>query len=93
MHPQNDDDSIVILALLHETGFLNPRVADKRQVRGFRHILFQENPNFVKLSNWNEMQAATWEVHPAFRSYLLGVRQAQAARAQNALKAPPKGGS
>ncbi|WP_129111398.1 P-loop ATPase, Sll1717 family [Burkholderia pseudomallei] len=93
MHPQNDDDSIVILALLHETGFLNPRVADKRQVRGFRHILFQENPNFVKLSNWNEMQAATWEVHPAFRSYLLGVRQAQAARVQNALKAPPKGGS
>jgi len=90
MRPQNDEDAIVVLALLHETGFLNPRVNDKRQPRGFRHILFQDDPNFVKLANWNEMQAATWEVHPAFRSYLLGVRQAQAARGQGTLKGTGK---
>lgn len=80
LRPDNDDDAISILRLLHETGFLNPRVVDNSMPRGFRHILFHDDSNFVKLANWNSMQGARWEVHPAFRTYLLGVKQAQLAK-------------
>jgi hypothetical protein len=80
MKPDADEDAIKILSLLHETGFLNPRVPDRTKPRGFRHILFQDDPNFVKYSNWNTMQGATWEVHPAFRTYLIGIKNAQIAR-------------
>ncbi|WP_374492097.1 P-loop ATPase, Sll1717 family [Brachymonas sp.] len=80
LRPDVVDDAISILRLLHETGFLNPRVADTSKPRGFRHILFHEDSNFVKLANWNSMQGARWEVHPAFRTYLLGVKQAQLAK-------------
>ncbi len=75
-----DDDAITILRLLHEAGFLNPRVADNTKPRGFRHILFHDDSNFVKLANWNSMQGARWEIHPAFRTYLIGVKQAKLAR-------------
>jgi hypothetical protein len=76
----NDDDAILILKLLHETGFINPRVPDARQPRGFRHILFSDAPHFVEKANWNGMQAAIWEIHPAFRSYLLGAKMDQQAQ-------------
>jgi hypothetical protein len=80
LRPDVDDDAIAILRLLHETGFVNPRVADNTMPRGFRHILFHDDSNFVKLANWNFMQGARWEIHPAFRTYLIGVKQAQMAK-------------
>ena len=81
MKPQDDADAIAILALLHEAGFINARVPDVRQSRSFRHILFADDPNFVKVANWNEMQGATWEIHPAFRTYLLTQKRDAMARA------------
>lgn len=80
LRPDVNDDAITILRLLHETGFINARVIDNTMPRGFRHILFHDDSNFVKLANWNSMQSAKWEVHPAFRTYLIGVRQAQLAK-------------
>jgi hypothetical protein len=80
LHPDSDEDAIRLLGLLHETGFLNARVPDKTKPRGFRHINFGDDPNFVRFSNWNSLQGATWEVHPAFRSYLIGVRTAKLSR-------------
>lgn len=80
LRPDADDDAVTILRLLHETGFLNARVVDNTMPRGFRHILFHDDSNFVKLANWNFMQGARWEIHPAFRTYLLGVKQAQMAK-------------
>ncbi|AOF85554.1 hypothetical protein BSY239_3847 [Hydrogenophaga sp. RAC07] len=80
LRPDVDDDAVAILRLLHETGFLNPRVVDNTMPRGFRHILFHDDSNFVKLANWNFMQGARWEIHPAFRTYLIGVKQAQLAK-------------
>lgn len=80
LKPQEDGSAIKILALLHETGFINPRVLDNTRERGFKHILFQDDPNFAKLPNWNGMQRAHWEIHPAFRTYLIGVKQSQIAR-------------
>ena len=81
LKPQNEEDSILLLSLLHEAGFINPRILDDRRPRGFRHILFQDDPNFVKFANWNSMQTATWEVHPAFRTYLLTAKKDALARA------------
>ena len=80
LRPNVDDDAVAILRLLHETGFLNPRVVDNTMPRGFRHILFHDDSNFVKLANWNFMQGARWEVRPAFRTYLIGVKQSQLAK-------------
>lgn len=80
LRPDIDEDAITILRLLHEAGFINPRVVDNTMSRGFRHILFHDDSNFVKLANWNFMQGARWEIHPAFRTYLIGVKQAQLAR-------------
>lgn len=80
LRSDSDDDAITILRLLHEAGFLNPRVVDATKPKGFRHILFHDDSNFVKLANWNSMQGARWEVHPAFRTYLIGIKQAKLAR-------------
>lgn len=82
LQTQSDEDAIAILALLHETGFINARVPDARMPKRFRHILFQDEPNFVSLANWNAMQGATWEIHPAFRSFLLDAKKDAMARAQ-----------
>jgi hypothetical protein len=71
MKPDIDDDAVVLLSLLHEIGFINARVPDAHASRGFTHVHFVDEPHFVKLSNWNDMQAAHWEVHPAFRSWLI----------------------
>jgi hypothetical protein len=84
LRPNVDDDAVSILRLLHETGFLNPRVVDNTMPRGFRHILFHDDSNFVRLANWNFLQGARWEVHPAFRTYLIGVKQAQLAKLASA---------
>lgn len=80
LRPDVDDDAVTTLRLLHEAGFLNPRVEDRTMPRGFRHILFHDDSNFVKLANWNSMQGARWEIHPAFRTYLIGVKQAKLAK-------------
>ena len=80
MKPEVDEDAITILALLHEAGFINPRFRDTTKPRGFRHQLYRDDASFVSYSNWNGMQAATWEVHPAFRTHLMGIRDAKLAR-------------
>lgn len=80
MHPDSDEDAIAILSLLHEAGFINPRFPDTTKARGFRHQLYRDDPGFVRFQNWNGMQGATWEVHPAFRTHLMGIRDARAAR-------------
>ncbi|MFC0128144.1 P-loop ATPase, Sll1717 family [Ralstonia solanacearum] len=87
MRPDIDDDAITILELMHEAGVVNPRVPDRTKERQFRHINFHDDANFVRMTNWNDMQGATWEIHPAFRSYLLGIRQARA----NRVLTPSKG--
>lgn len=76
----DDESALTLLRFLHETGFINPRVSDSRQPRGFRHINFQDDPYFVSAANWNNLQAATWEIHPAFRSYLLTAKADAQAR-------------
>jgi hypothetical protein len=83
MRPDHDESAIAILGLMHEAGVVNARISDATMPRGFRHINFHDDANFVKMSNWNDMQAATWEVHPAFRTYLIGIRRSRSNRLLN----------
>jgi hypothetical protein len=73
--PDNDEDALLLLALLHESGFLNARVPDSRQTDNYRHITFLDDPHLVQNSRWNELQAARWEIHPAFRTYLIALQK------------------
>lgn len=77
MRPEVDEDAIVLLELMHEAGVINPRVPDVTKERKFRHINFHDDATFVRVSNWNDMQGATWEIHPAFRTYILGIKAAR----------------
>ena len=80
IRPDDDDDALALLSFLHETGFLNPRLTDDRQPKGFRHLVFHDGPDFVTKANWNKLQSATWEIHPAFRSFLQTSRSDAIAR-------------
>lgn len=80
LRPDSDEDAVLILGLLHETGFVNARIPDSTKPKGYAHINFADNPNFVRFANWNGLQGASWEIHPAFRDYLLGVKAARLAR-------------
>lgn len=71
--PNSSDDALILLSLIHESEFLNCRIEDKSQPRGFRHINFLDDPHLVQKDRWNELQALNWEVHPLFRSYLLSL--------------------
>lgn len=73
--PDNDEDAILILSLLHESGFINARVTDSRQREKYRHVGFLDDPHLVRNSRWNELQGARWEVHPAFRTYLIALQK------------------
>jgi hypothetical protein len=70
----SDDESFLqMLSVLFEAGFINAKVPDLRQPKDFRHINFPDDPHLVRKSRWNDLQSSRWEVHPAFRSFLLGI--------------------
>jgi hypothetical protein len=74
LNPEKDSSVLLLLSLLHEADFINPRVDDATQPRGFRHISFLDDPHLVEKSRWNELQKMVWEIHPAFRTYLLALK-------------------
>jgi hypothetical protein len=59
---------------LHQIGFINPKVSDSSQDRGFRHILVQDDESLVQKERWNQIQTLMWEVHPAYRDFLISVK-------------------
>jgi hypothetical protein len=71
IHPDDTNELFGLWRFLHEIGLLNPRIPDKREPKEYRHISYDENPNFISFSNWSEMQKVAWEIHPAYRSYLI----------------------
>lgn len=72
---RNNDSSNVfdLWRFLHEIGFLNARISDNRELQGFRHITAEEDPELVTQARWNDMQSLTWEIHPAYRDYLIQI--------------------
>ena len=80
LRPDSDDDIYLLWRLVYETGFCNPRVTNLSRERDFEHISYDSDPDFVSRANWNQMQTAEWEVHPAYRSYLLQKKERESAR-------------
>lgn len=67
-------------SFMYTIGIFYPRVSDSRMPKGFRFIVPADDPAFVSQARWNEMQKALWEVHPAYRDYLIEVQKDDAAR-------------
>jgi hypothetical protein len=34
-------------------------------------VTAEDDPDLVSAARWNDMQAITWEIHPAYRDYLI----------------------
>lgn len=72
--PDDKDSVFSLWRFLHEVGFMNARISDTRERLGFRHISAEDDPDLISPSRWNEMQAITWEIHPAYRDYLIKLK-------------------
>lgn len=59
--------AVKLLAILHMANFMNPRMQDGER---YSHLPFSAFPDFVSEENWNEMQKAQWEIHPAFHAFV-----------------------
>jgi hypothetical protein len=70
LQPGVDDDVFKLWAFLYSIGFFYPRISDNRQPGGYRFITPSQQATFVSQTRWNEMQKATWEIHPTYRDYL-----------------------
>jgi len=68
--------AIKILWLLHMATIVTPRLQDSYAQRGFKHVYFDDEPNFVAIGNLNTLRAAQWEIHPVFHSYIAEKRAA-----------------
>jgi hypothetical protein len=71
LHEGNQDHAFLLWAFLYEAGFLNARILDDRQAKEHRHTMYREDPTLVSRPRWHEMEKTDWEVHPAYRSFLV----------------------
>jgi hypothetical protein len=78
--PADENAMFRLWNFLYNIGLFFPRVSDKREPKGYRHIYAEDQPIFVHPSKWNEMQAAVWEIHPAFRDFMIQVSQDKSAK-------------
>lgn len=70
----NREDVFLLWRYLHEIGYFNARVSDSRERLGYRHVSADEDAEFISASRWNDMQATLWEIHPAYRDYLIKIK-------------------
>jgi Cdc6-like AAA superfamily ATPase len=80
VHGESVSDIFLLWRFIHEIGIWNPRIPDTRESREFRHLLYDQQPNFVTEANWNDMQKVAWEIHPAYRSHILEIKKSEKAR-------------
>jgi hypothetical protein len=62
---QNEDKSMFnIIRVLHMASVLNPRIElDNGE---YKHILFEENQDFIDPNDISNLQNVTFELHPTF---------------------------
>lgn len=80
LHPGNEDDALSLLDFLFKLGFLNARIADRAMPDGYGHVDPMRDPRLVDRSRLNELQSVVWEVHPAYRDFLLREQRAPLAQ-------------
>ena len=69
LHSETNEHALRILSFLFRVGFLNARRS--RPGGRYIHVLPADEPNLVSEANHNELQSLSWEIHPAFRDFLL----------------------
>lgn len=69
LQPEIDEHALRMLSFLYRIGFLNARKS--RPGGRYVHVSPSDEPNLVSEANHNELQSVSWEVHPAFRDFLL----------------------
>ncbi|TAN49469.1 MAG: hypothetical protein EPN26_11265 [Rhodospirillales bacterium] len=89
IQPTNNDSTFQLWKFLYQTGILNARISDSSQPDNYRHIDPEADPTLVSLPRWNEMQKMVWEIHPAYRDFLVNLQKENQARTGLALKRPP----
>lgn len=69
LQPDSSEHAVKLLSFLYRVGFLNGRRG--RPGGRYVHISPSQEPNLVSEANQNELQSVSWEVHPAFRDFLI----------------------
>ena len=82
------DSAFTAWRLLYDVGVLNARISDARMSEKYRHLYPNQEPDFVSLANWSEMQKAVWEINPVYRDRLIFLRAED--RARDGLATKPK---
>ncbi|MBF0453906.1 MAG: hypothetical protein HQL72_03690 [Magnetococcales bacterium] len=72
---QNKESAFSLLKLLHMANFVNPRKPDPNMELQYSHEEFDPEKILVASGNWNEMQNYQWEIHPAFHSYMVSLKE------------------
>lgn len=65
MQPTNEH-AIALLRILHMSCFINPRVGPDDN---YDHLNYNDYPNIVDISKFNDLQQYQWQVHPTFHAY------------------------
>ncbi|MER0043406.1 hypothetical protein [Pseudomonas sp. MGal98] len=84
---RNEDHMFSLWRFLYSIGLLNARISDQREKDGYRHIFPTDDPNLVSKIRWNEMQAISWEISPAYRDHLIDIKTQK----NNQVGLPPRG--
>ncbi len=71
LRQDSEDDLFDLWRLFYAIGFLSARVSDSTQQNGFAYLSPAHEPRLISKSRWNDMQKVLWEVHPAYRDYLI----------------------
>lgn len=70
MHQNNIDDALEMLRVLHMANFINPRIEDPCQPKGYDHLLFINNEDLISKSNQEKLSTYKFEIHPVFHSVI-----------------------
>jgi hypothetical protein len=72
MQPSNEH-AIALLRILHMSCFINPRLD---AIDEYAHFNYNDSPNLVSMSQFNNLQKYSWQVHPTFHTYAAERRKA-----------------
>lgn len=69
LQSDSNENALRLLSFLYRVGFLNARRG--RPGGRYIHVSPADEPNLVSEANHNNLQTIFWEVHPAFRDFLI----------------------
>ena len=64
-----ESDKFKILKILHMASVINPRIDAPDD--SYRHILFEEDNEYIDPNNISKLQNCTFQVHPTFHSLIV----------------------